>query len=173
MLRTRRIYETLVFIDREYNKNLTHSDLNRPIMYSKLGILELCGWVEEGFDEIAINCVRSNLRTRDARHRLEKKIRRTYGLQFEYIFIELLGFALGAVKLHRVETRFARNGNLSMLKDQLNQLNEQRNKAAHTYTNNSIRETTATFDAPSLTIARFNTIKPLLEELWTIVRQLN
>ncbi len=173
MLPVGRIHKTLKFIDEEYNKNLAHADRNRPIMYSKLGVLELCGWIEEGFDEIAINCVRSNLRSRESRSHLEYRISRTYGLSYEKLFTELLGFALGAVNFRRVEREFARSGNCQLLKDQLVELKRLRNDFAHTYTNIYRRGVTATFEAPSRTIKRFEIINPILQDLWKIVRQTN
>ena len=140
---------------------------------SKLGILELCGWIEEAFDEIAINCVRSKLRTESDRSTLTFKIEHTYGFSYEKLFTNLLGFALGTVNLRKVERKFAKNGNLRLLKAELGQLKNQRNKAAHTYTKNFPTGTTPTFYSPSITIAHFKTLKPILEDLWHIVQKVS
>lgn len=173
MLYTKRIYKTLKFIDQEYNKYSIDPDHNQPIMYSKLGILELCGWIEEAFDEIAINCVRSKLRTNSVRSQLIDTIENTYGFSYEKLFIHLLGFALGTVNLRKVETKFAKNGNLSLLKSELGQLKKQRNEAAHTYSKNTPTGTTPTFYAPSTTIARFEKLEPIIKDLWHIVKEVS
>ena len=57
MLVTGRIEKTLIFLDKEYSRHISSRDRERPAMNSKLGVLELSGWVEESFDEIARNGV--------------------------------------------------------------------------------------------------------------------
>ena len=164
MLYTSQIRKTLAFIDREYNKHVTSYERERPIMYSKLGILELSGWIEEGFDEIARNCVRRRLKTTQARDILENKIDRTYGFTYKKHSRELLSIAFGTIKLLEIEKSLERDGSLSLLTSELEVLNRQRQKAAHTFT----KGTTLSFDAPSVTIARFKKINPVLQKLWDI-----
>jgi hypothetical protein len=48
------IENTLKELDRLYNK---HTSLKKDIYYSKLAVIELCGWIEETCDAI----VRLNL----------------------------------------------------------------------------------------------------------------
>ena len=166
MLNTNRIQKTLSFLEREYNKHISSYERERPMMYSKLGVLELCGWIEEGFDEIARNFVRRKLRTSRAPDILEKKIRHTHGFTYKAHSRELLAVALGTVRLLEIEKILDRDGSLSLLKSELGNLNNQRKSAAHTF----IQGATSTFDSPSVTINRFHKVKPIFQKLWDMGR---
>ena len=162
MLHTRRIKRTLIFLDREYNRHIASYDQERPVIFSKLSVLELSGWIEEGFDEIARNCVRRRRRTYRSRDVLEKKIKATHGFTYSRHARELLAVALGTVRLLDFEKTLDRDGSLTLLKSELGTLNQQRRSAAHTFT----KGTTLTFDAPSITLARFFSVEPILQKLW-------
>ena len=162
MLHTSHILKTLKFLDREFNKHITSFERERPIMFSKLGVLELSGWVEEGFDEIARSCVRSKLKTGKLPAVLERKIDKTYGFTYKENSRELLAVAFGTIKLLEVERDLNRDGSLLILRSELGALNKQRNAAAHTFT----RGMTLQFDAPSVTIDRFHKVRPVLQRLW-------
>lgn len=166
MLHFSRIEKTLRFLDSEYNRHIVSRERERPAMYSKLGVLELSGWIEESFDEIARNGVRDKLRLLRSRDVLEKKILRTHGFSYKEHSRELLAVALGSVRLLSIEKELKRNGSLLQLTSELGALNKQRKMAAHTY----VKGTTLTFDAPSVTLARYYKIKPVLQKLWTNAR---
>lgn len=162
MLHTHSINRTLEFLDREYRRHIVSSEARVPLIFSKLGVIELGGWVEESFDEIARQCVRRRLRTSRSRDVLEEKIRKTHGFKYEKHSREMLAVAMGAVRLLRIENQLDRDGSLALLKSELNSLYRQRNQAAHTYT----RGTTVVFDSPSVTIERFRRMEPILRRLW-------
>lgn len=166
MLNTKRIERTLRFLDREYNRQISSGDRERPTIYSKLGVLELSGWVEESFDEIARNGVRQRLRTTRSRDVLERKITGTHGFTYKRHSRELLAVALGSIALLKIEKTLARDGSLEKLKSELGNLNSQRKTAAHTF----VKGTTKSFDAPSVTLARYYRIKPVLLRLWKMVK---
>ena len=100
---------------------------------------------------------------------LELKIARTHGFTYKEHSRELLSVALGSIKLLRIEKELNQDGSLSELKSELGTLNVQRKAAAHTY----VKGTTQRFDAPSVTLARFYRIKPILQELWTLARSIS
>ena len=164
MLYSGRIRRTLNFLDREYNRHIASHDPERPVIYSELGILELSGWIEEGFDEIARNCVRRRKKTHRSRDILEAKIKNTQGFTYNNHVRELLAVALGTIELLEVEKKLDRDGSLSLLKSELGSLNQQRRAAAHTFT----KGTTPRFDAPSITLARFLRLESVLRELWAV-----
>ena len=168
MLHSKRIHNSLKIIDQEYEKSMIKSDRLVPVMYSKLAIVELCGWIEEGFDEIARNSVRRKLRTKASRRLLEKKIKRTHGFEYDSNAQQLIGFALGTVRLIELEKKLERKGRLTELKAQLSELHSQRNLATHNY----IRGTTLTLQAPSTTLNRFEKIYPILEDYWERVKSM-
>ena len=119
MLHSNRIHKSLKNINREYDKSMSNNDYRWPIMYSKLAILELCGWIEEGFDEIARNSVRRKLKTKASRSLLENKIKRTHGFEYDKHAQQLLGIALGTVKLSELEKKLEKEGRLTVLKVEL------------------------------------------------------
>ena len=164
MLHTRRIKNTLIFLDREYNRHIASYDQERPVIISKLSVLELSGWIEEGFDEIARNCVRRKRGTYKSRDVLEDKIKMTYGFTYSRHSRELLAVALGTVRLLEVEKRLDKDGSLTLLKSELLTLNDQRRSAAHTFT----KGTTRLFDSPSVTLSRFLRVEPILRRLWKL-----
>lgn len=53
------IRNTLDSLDSKYNSALTSSDPNEPVFYSKMAVLEYCGWIEEALDKIAIRCIKN------------------------------------------------------------------------------------------------------------------
>ena len=168
MLHSKRIRKSLKIIDREFDKSMSNNDRQWPIMYSKLAILELCGWIEEGFDEIARNSVRRKLRTKVSRSLLENKIKRTHGFDYDQHAQQLLGIALGTVKLSELEKKLEKNGHLTVLRAQLNALKTQRNLVAHKY----VRGTTLELEAPSVTLNRFENIYPILQDYWERVKSI-
>ena len=168
MLHSNRIHKSLKIFDREYDKSKSNNDSLWQIMYSKLAILELCGWIEEGFDEIARNCVRRKLRTKASRSLLENRIKRTHGFGYDRNAQQLLGFALGTVKLTELEKKLEKKARLTVLKAELSALRTQRNLAAHIY----VRGTTSILDAPSVTLNRFEKINPILQDYWERVKSI-
>ena len=162
MLYTRRIRSTLIFLDREYSRHISSYDQERPVIFSKLSVLELSGWIEEGFDEIARNCVRRKRRTYKSRDVLENKIKATHGFTYSDHARELLAVALGTVRLLEVEKELEGDGSLTKLRAELGMLNKQRQSAAHTFT----KGTTRMFDSPSITLGRFSRVEPILQRLW-------
>ena len=170
MLNTSHIRNTLYILGEEYDKYVASSEPERPIIYSKLGVLELSGWIEEGFDAIARNFVRKQLISdsecdtlENGYDILEKKIDDTHGFTYNSNSRQLLVVAIGTVRLLEIEKELNQDGSLLLLKSELTSLNRQRRLAAHTFI---IREMMGSFDAPSVTIDRFLKIEPILQRLW-------
>lgn len=166
MIHSRRIRTTLTFLDGKYNAHLLHRDTEIPVLYSKMAILEYCGWLELAFDEIARNCVRHKLRTTASRKDLEHQIDRTHGFTYKQNIAPLLAYGLGTIKLIEVERKLKATGELQALTSHLGTMNQSRREAAHTFTSGR----TSRFDAPSTTIASLNKIEPILQKLWVLVR---
>lgn len=152
-------------LDKMYQES-QGGDLNLPIAYSKLANLEVCGWLEESFDEIAHNCVRAKLRTIDERKVLVQKIESTHGFDYKQNVRPLLAHAVGVIKLLDIEKKMDSDGSLALLKSTIGTLKPIRRDAAHT----SIAGTTTSYPAPSLALQRFETCLPLVQKLWLLVR---
>lgn len=165
MIHSGRVRRTISFLDQQYNKCLTDSDQEVPVLFAKMAVLEYCGWLEATFDEIARNCVRRNLRTFSTRKILEDKITNTHGFTYDKNVRPLLTYGLGAVRLLKVERKLNVRGNLDRLKSDLGRMNTLRREAAHTFTSGR----TSRFDAPSRIIADLNRTEPVLKDLWKYV----
>ncbi len=166
MIYSGQIRRTLVFLNSQYDEYIGGREQIKPMMYSKLAILEYCGWLEETFDEIARNCVRHKQRTFESRKDLESQISRTTGFAYKNSGRKLLCSAIGIVRLLEIEKVLERNGELSLLQSNLGAMNEQRRRAAHT----STRGVTQQYIAPSVTIQNFNRTEPILQKMWSLVR---
>ena len=162
MIYTSRIRSSLDFLEQQYSLHVGSRQRERPIMFAKLAVLEYCGWLEESFDELARNCVRSKLRTKQSRDILEARIKITHGFVYQTQARPLIGFALGTVRLLRLERELARDGSLDVLRTNLEYMSQLRNRAAHTFT----RGATSSYDAPSAVIRNFNQTSPILLQMW-------
>lgn len=161
MLNTKNISKILDILDQEYNRHVTSPELEYQIMYSKLGILELSGWVEEQFDRIVLHFIPEKIQSHEICTILKDRIDRTYGFSYDKHFRKLLIIAVGTVRLLKIEEELNKDGSLSQLRSELETLHKQRNSAAHTF----IKDTILSFDAPSVTRDRFRKIEPILKNL--------
>ena len=134
-------------------------------MFSKLAVIEYCGWLEETFDEIARKGARSKLKTKSFRQGFEKQIKGTTGFVYKDSSRKLICSAIGIAKLLEVEKAMKKNGDLERLQSYLSEMNSQRRRAAHT----STRGVTAQYMAPSTVIENFNQTRPILLNMWSLV----
>jgi len=169
MIHSARIIKTLDFLDEEYSKNIGSPDIHRPVMFSKLAVLEYCGWIEYALDEIARNSVRKKLRTKQSRKFLEDKISSTHGFVYKVKFRPMLGAAIGTEKLHKIERKMNKSGDLQILTSKLGSINLQRQVAAHTYTIGR----TQNFHAPSTIKQDLQSLEPILQRYWKAVSEIS
>lgn len=165
MISHSRLLKNLNFLDRHYKDCLTSSDVQRPVLFSKLAVIELCGWLELCFDDIARNAVRHKLRTYQSRKILELQIERTYGFQYDRHFRPMLCHAMGIIEFKKFEKSFEKTGDLDRLKASLSSLKKKRNDAAHTF----VRGATNTFDSPEVIIKEVKDLSPILTRMWDYV----
>ncbi len=166
MIYSGQIKQTLSFLDAEYNSHIGSGEQIKPMMFSKLAVIEYCGWLEETFDEITINCIREKQKTRVSRAVIHDKIKATVGFNYESSGRRLICAAIGVVKLLEIEHELEKKGELSLLKSNLGAMNKQRRRAAHT----STKGITQQYIAPSVTIQNFNVTEPILRKMWSLVR---
>lgn len=142
------ILRNLSIISRLFNKA---SNPKEVLFYSKLAILELCGWIEECMDNIVKNCANRKLRNKDNLNFLEKEIiKKVHGFDYHNNFRKMLMQVIGLIRLEIIESRVNQT-KLEHMKADLNALKEQRDPVAHTH----IKGTTLRIDAPSITKQRF------------------
>jgi len=151
------IENTIKELDNLYNSNSTQS-----LYFSKLALLELCGWIEQSMDSIVVECSNLKLSEQTNRKLVEERIvKRTYGFHYEDHFRPMLMKLIGLIKLEQIEDNLKATGDLAILTSQLGSLRQSRDSAAHT----SISGTTPSFEAPSRIKAYLDKIFPIMKKV--------
>ena len=142
------IKSNLKQLDRLYGSAGTQK---KELYYSKLAMLELCGWLEESMDDVVQKCANRVLReVRNRNYVAEKIVKPTYGFEYEKHFRKMLISVVGLLTIEKVEAKvdpvvYAR------FTSALGNLKVARNKEAHTHIKGVMR----TIDAPSVTLRNF------------------
>lgn len=151
------IQSTLHELEKLYDQ---HKSLKKDIYYSKLALLELCGWIEESFDSIIKTSVSSKIKSDSYRKILQDIIKKNHGFQFKNNFRPMLIKAIGLQKTEKIEILIDSTGKVQILSTILGNLKRVRDDNAHTF----IRGTTTTIQTPSVTKAQFIQIYPIIKE---------
>lgn len=153
------IEQTLSQLDRMFT---TATSRKKEIYFAKLGVLELCGWIENSFDQIVQGYANRTLSLADNKKFVKKSIiKPNYGFEYHSNVRPMLMKTLGIVNLEKIERKLERTGKITQLETLLGNLKDARNKAAHTFT----KGTTITYDAPSVTKANFTNLYNIILEL--------
>ena len=90
-------------IERLYEKS---SDIQDGLFYSKLAILELCGWIEISMDDIILRLAKKHLKQSKNIAFVEKDvIRRTYGFDYSRHFRKMLINIIGITGVEKIEKK--------------------------------------------------------------------
>lgn len=158
------IIDTIDELDKLYNQATSQK---KAIYYSKLALLELCGWLEETMDNIVeMHCNRNLIEKDNKKSFKDDYIKSVYGFQYKKHFRPMLMSAIGIIELEKIEIELEKSGKITVLKNELGNLRNVRNDAAHTF----LRGVTETYDAPSKTKGNFLKIYPILKEIDDILR---
>lgn len=142
------ILRNLSVINRLFKKKT--SNPKETLYYSKLAILELCGWIEESMDDIVKKYAKRIMKNNDNVNFLEKEIiGRVHGFDYHDNFRKMLMQVIGLIRLEQLESKVDQI-KLYKMKIALNALKERRNPLAHTH----IKGATLSIDAPSITKQR-------------------
>ena len=157
------IRQNLKILDTLYRAS---TDNKKALFYSKLAVLELCGWLEDTIKSIVRSCAKRNLKDPHHQDAIEKEvIKRNHGFDYEKNFQKML---IRVVGLQGIETVERSVGLIAIdnLKREMNSLKKSRNSLAHTY----LRNITTRFDAPSVTAQRFDFVFQALKEFQDTMR---
>ncbi|WP_279463930.1 hypothetical protein [Aeromonas veronii] len=145
------IYNNLKDLDRLYSNSTSNK---KKLYYSKLAMLELCGWIEETMDDIVQKCANRVLKEKTNRLYVEKQIiKPTYGFEYDKHFKKMLICVVGLIYIEKVESKVDQV-KYTLLKSSLNNLKVARNREAHSH----LKGITRTVDAPSVTLNNFNNV---------------
>lgn len=151
------IQSNLKEIERRFNKARTQKE---PLYYSKLAVLELCGWLEISIDDLVCRAVRKRVKDARVLEDFEKSVvNPIYGFHYKKHFRKMVCGAIGEVNMHDIELKMNQLRRQQLISE-LNALTINRNSLAHTY----LKGATQNIDAPSRTIARFQIIYECLKE---------
>ena len=165
MINKRQIQGNLEQLNNLYSNSRGHM---RPLFFSKLAILELCGWVEESMDDVIETCAKRHLRQPSNMTFVEKQVvKRTHGFDYEQHFRSMLVQLIGIIDLERLETHLD-NTKFDTMKSALSSLRESRDKQAHTH----LKDATTRIDAPSITRSRFQDVYLGLKDIESCIRRI-
>lgn len=162
MIVKRSIQANLRELDRAYRSATRPKD---ALFFSKLAILELCGWIEESMDDIVLRCSTRHLSdSANVRYCEKAIVRKTYGFDYDANFRWMLIRLVGLINVEALEKALD-PVKISALSGALATLKQQRNTEAHTH----IKGLTKTINAPSVTLAQ---LAPVYEGLLEIDRRM-
>ena len=163
-----KIESTLNLLSLEYDKALCDENQQMPILFSKLAILELCGWIEVSVDKVLCDYVDNNVTKEENRKFIKKTIDRNYGFKFDTHLQPLFCSVFG---IKNCETIFGSLSEQEMasMKTTLGVCAEKRNIAAHKYTEVGI---TLTYSAPSEVKSYYQQLKPAFEKIEKAIQNL-
>lgn len=152
-------------IDNLYKKSTSNKVAS---YFSKLAILELCGWIEESMDEIVRRCVYRRLKDSTNIQFVEDTIiQRTYGFEYKRYFRNMLLQVLGIINLEKLECELDKR-KFSQMQSTLDTLKTCRDREAHTH----LKGATRRLDAPSVTKSRFDTVYNGLRDIENCTRKM-
>jgi hypothetical protein len=140
------------------------TDQTRKDYYSKLALLELCGWLELVQDEIIKHFSETKLTEQDNKEEIVKfVIGKTYGFDYMDHFRPMIIKLIGYKETEAFEKKLKAAGQFQILRDQLSSLWALRNRAAHT----SFVGVTMTYQSPSSMLTYLNSLYPILTTVET------
>lgn len=125
----------------------------KKLYYSKLAVLELCGWIEEIMDGIISMCSKRFLKTQHSKDLISDVIKRNYGFDYDKHFMKMLTSVIGLVYIEKLN-KIIDISKRDILKSSLGTLNKIRNSEAHTH----LKGVTRSIHAPSVTLDLFKKV---------------
>ena len=161
------IEDSLRVLDVWYNEPSGGND--RPKLLSKLAMLELCGWIEENFDELIRNV--DKITINDSQWVCDNLIKKTSGFTYVSHLRPMLVKLIGEVLTRRVEAEMDKNhnGELERMKSLLGSLWEKRCNLAHADVAANIAAQIK-FDAPSWSMNQYRILKKLFDSLENCIK---
>ena len=156
------ISNTLTKLDAEYTST---ADSNMQLLYSKLAVLEFCGWIEVSFDTLWLDYVANNLLVQDNIDRIKQIIKKNYGFAYDSNIYPMMCSVLGVNNWENILDTFP-VADFSNLNAILGSYIRSRNSAAHT---NTLLGVTPTYLTPSVVKADYNRVKPAFQYLETSI----
>lgn len=153
------IEKSLQELDILYNQATSQK---KSIYFSKLALIELCGWIEETLDDIIIRHANRNLKEQINKTYCKKQIvKPNYGFEYERNLRPMLIKLIGLINIEKMEKSLEKTAQITLLTTYLQNLKTTRNDAAHTH----LKGVTRRYNAPSQTLGDYRNICAILETL--------
>ncbi len=152
------IESNLTQLNKLYIAAITHKS---KLYYSKLAMLELCGWIEESMDDIIQMCANRLLKLQTTKkHVINQIIKPNYGFEYKKHFIKMLSSVIGFVNIERLEKKLDPLKNARLL-SALGSLKTIRHAEAHTH----LKGVTRHVDSPSIALNLFSQVFDGLKDI--------
>jgi len=135
--------------------------------YSKLAILEICGWIEESIDDVVSGYANKYLREIKNLDFVKEVVSLTYSFEYERNFRHLLIQVIGIINVEKLENNLD-PVKFELMKSSLGTLKKYRDIHAHTYT----KGVTKTMYAPSSAISHFKYVYQGLKDVESCIRKM-
>lgn len=162
------IFSTLNNLDIKYKKSLLSPRPDDATYFSKLALLEYCGWIEEAMDSIARRAVKGTIKSAPFMDMIRDIIESNHGFLYKKHFRPMLTRVVGIGKMEIIENHLITTNQFTTFVTELEVIKSDRDDAAHTW----IYGTTKSYSAPSLIKGRLDKICPILKDIYSLVRAL-
>lgn len=150
------IQTNLAHLDTEYAAT---TDVTMNILYSKLAVIEFCGWIEVSIDTLAKDYLNNSILDQSLKAKVESFIKGHYGFNYERNVLPIICSAIGASNWENIIDRCPSSDFANFLTI-LGNYKNMRDSAAHT---NVVIGVTMTYHAPSVVLNDYNRIKPAIQ----------
>ena len=169
MVNKKTIQNNLLQLERYFKKassSKSPSENRKLLYYSKLAILELCGWTEESMDDVVKTCAKRYLTDANNQAYVDDLVSRTWGFDYSTDFRRMLIQVMGIVNIERLEGSID-SVKLQMMKTEFGHLKPDRNIHSHTHIRGTPR-----IDSPTVTTRRFKNIYSCLKDIERCVKRM-
>ena len=154
MIRKRNIHKNIDELEKLFEQSAKRSQMQ---FYSKLAILELCGWIEVVMDDILLECMSKHIHD-DKNLKIAKEAIKRHS-SFNYAkFKDVLIVLIGMKDVEKIEFKMLPSGKLDILKSKLGTLTKRRNELAHTHSQKQQFNDPNILCSPNVTKNEFNKI---------------
>lgn len=152
------IENNLIRLDKEYGNYA--ADTQMSVFFSKLAVIEFCGWIEESFDAILKNYVSRHIVIDEGRKIILGFIKQNHGFKYNPNMYKIFSIVLGSDNWENVLDRLSQV-EMSVFTNVLSYYSEKRNDIAHTY----VKGTTTIYTAPSKVLSDFKSFFPSISKI--------
>jgi hypothetical protein len=163
MINKKYIQRNLIELDKHFQK---HRSIKDDFYYSKLALLETCGWIEDSMDCIIRDCLNRHLKSDQNIQFIEDMIENTHSFQYSN-FRKMLVNLLGIINVEKLEI-LVDNTVFIPMQGSLGLLKSHRDPHAHSY----VKGTLPYIKSPSWTKQQFIHVYKGLKNIEYSIRQL-